>query len=241
MNAWLNHNRDRLKAGIASAGLQALFGYVLIHAFSVSVPLVTDSAMKIFNLALEPPPPPPRTMPSPRKIRKPAGAASPPNLKGRATPVVAPVPMVPLVIPPPIIVAKAPDIGAEANTGSSDRPGPGTGAGGWGTGRGSGGDGYGDGDGTPPRWVKGRLKDSDYPPGLYEAGIGGTVVVRFIVEIDGRVSRCFIWKSSGNAELDGNTCKLIVQRYHYEPRRNGTGKPVPATVEEEHEWIPHPE
>lgn len=243
MRAWLDHNRDRFKAGAATVALQLVFGYVLIHAFSVSAPRVIDDAMKVFNLAPDPPPPPPHTIPSPRKISKPTGAASPRNLWGRATSVAAPQPIIPLNIPPPIIVAKAPDIGAQTNTGSSDRPGPGTGAGGIGTGRGSGGsgDGEGSGMGTPLRWLKGRLKSSDYPEKLYSAGIGGTVSVRFQVGADGRVSRCLIARSSGNTELDNNTCRLIMLRYRFEPPRDENGRPLTATVEEDHEWIPHPQ
>jgi protein TonB len=64
--------------------------------------------------------------------------------------------------------------------------------------------------------------------------------VRFRVEIDGRVSDCIVTQSSGSRELDDNTCRLIRTRYRFRAPRDESGRPVPATVVEDHEWIPHP-
>ena len=91
-----------------------------------------------------------------------------------------------------------------------------------GTGDGAG-DGAGDG-GTPPRHVRGRLRDSDYPRGLGEAGIEGTVSVRYAVAVDGRVSDCAIAHSSGSVVLDATTCRLIEQRFRLSPSRDAAGR-----------------
>ncbi|HWT13829.1 MAG TPA: energy transducer TonB, partial [Allosphingosinicella sp.] len=121
-----------------------------------------------------------------------------------------------------------------------------TGSGGLGDGTGSGGDGggggggggYGDGRGlSPPRWLRGRIRDSDYPPGLGEAGIGGTVSVRYTVETDGRVSGCMVTRSSGSGALDRTTCRVIEERFRFDPSRDGRGRPIRSQIVENHEWV----
>lgn len=173
------------------------------------------------------------------KSRRPEGAASPPNLRSRATEIVVPPPIIPPPVPPLINVAKVANVSTDATSGAAPIAGPGTGAGGAGNGSGSGvaGDGDGDGDAeTPPRWRKGRLKDSDYPKGLGEGGISGTVTVRYLVVETGRVADCDIVKSSGSTELDNTTCRLIRERFRFDPSRDGVGRPVAAYLLENHSW-----
>jgi periplasmic protein TonB len=74
---------------------------------------------------------------------------------------------------------------------------------------------------------------------LREAGIGGTVGLSFRVEANGRVSRCSVTQSSGVPELDALTCRLIIQRFRYRPSTDRFGRPIPDTIDGEHEWIPH--
>ncbi len=200
-----------------------------------------NETLATLNLA-EPPPPPPPPEPVKQVPKKRAeGAASPPNLRSRATEIVAPPPIIPLPVPSPVIVAPRADIGVQASTGSAEVRGPGTGAGGEGNGRGSGGAGDGDGGGgdddSPPRHLRGRLKDSDYPRGLGEAGVTGRVGVRYLVGVDGRVGECRITGSSGSDVLDSTTCRLIVERFRFEPSRDGAGRPVPSWLVENHEWL----
>ncbi|HEX9931843.1 MAG TPA: energy transducer TonB, partial [Allosphingosinicella sp.] len=138
--------------------------------------------------------------------------------------------------------------GSAPTQGSAPVRGPGTGSGGVGTGTGSGagGDGpggggeggYGDGRGlSPPRWRRGRLRDSDYPPGLGEAGIYGRVHIRYVVETDGSVSNCTITRSSGSDMLDRTTCDLIEQRFRYDPARDRYGRPIRSNLIESYEWL----
>jgi protein TonB len=74
---------------------------------------------------------------------------------------------------------------------------------------------------------------------LRDAGISGTVGILFRVEANGRVSRCTVTRSSGVAELDALTCRLIQQRFVYRPSTDRYGRPIADTVEGEHEWIAH--
>ncbi len=167
-----------------------------------------------------------------------SGAASPPNLRRQATPVVAPPPIVQPLEPPPIPTALNPDAGTAPTAGAADVRGSGLGSGGQGDGSGSGTGGNGDGDGgdVPPRLLKGRLKNSDYPRAAADAGAEGTASVRYTVGKNGRASNCRITRSSGNDELDRTTCRLIVERFRFAPSRDADGKAVDADIVEEHSW-----
>ena len=107
---------------------------------------------------------------------------------------------------------------------------------------GSSGDGDGGGmDETPPVHVRGRLRDADYPGDVGEAGFQGTVSVKFLVWVDGRVRDCTVTRSSGNATLDATTCRLIEQRFRYRPSRDADGRAVPAWIVENHQWVIEPD
>lgn len=232
--------RDRLRAAIPTGLIVGALGYALVvglgFAPSLSVP---SEALDSFDVRPPDPPPPPRIQPKRIPSHRPRGAAAPPNIRSQATEVVAPPPVV--VLPPvsPVVVAPVMGTGVQATQGASDKPGPGTGAGGIGNGTGSGGSGDGDGygDDTPPRRIKGRIKDSDYPDAAAEAGASGTVQVRYFVNVDGRVSGCVVTQSSGNAALDETTCRLIEQRYRYDPSRDADGRPVRSIIVVNQDWV----
>jgi protein TonB len=61
--------------------------------------------------------------------------------------------------------------------------------------------------------------------------------VRYVVGTDGRVSGCRVTRSSGHAELDATTCRLIEQRFRYRPARDAAGRPVPETVSRTFDWL----
>lgn len=230
--------QDRAVAALVAAVLVALLLYGLVIGLAVGASGVADSALKLFGV--EPPPPPRavrRVVPH-RPSRRPSGEAAPPNLRSRATPVVAPVPVVLLPPPPPVVVAPLPFEGAQATQGAAAQAGPGTGAGGEGDGTGAGGWGNGAGAGdVPPRQVGGRLKDSDYPLAAGAAGVSGTVGVRFVVAVDGRVPRCEVTRSSGSDLLDETTCRLIVRRYRFRPARDARGRPFESAIVQNESWI----
>ena len=232
--------RDRIVAATIAGVVQAVLLYVLLGGLSTWSISHDQPPLELFTV--EPPAePPPRTIPARQKTHRPEGAASPRSLRSTATEVVAPPPLVPVPVVPPVVAAPVANTGADATQGASDLPGPGTGAGGIGTGFGSGGSGDGDGSGyddeTPPRWKRGRIRDSDYPRGAAEAGASGTVSVRYRIEIDGRVTGCVITRSSGNAILDETTCRLIEQRFRYEPSRDSGGRPVISYIVRDNDWI----
>jgi protein TonB len=246
-------NRDRLKSMAAVAAFHALLGYALIKGLGFDSVGQVAEQLKMFNVVeKELPPPPPPTPAAPdkaeaKKIAKPKnaeGAASPANLRDTPTQIVAPEPIIVLPVPPPIPAAPVAGQGNAEAAGAADVPGPGTGSGGVGTGLGSGlngdgtgGGGAGGGRAAKVRWISGRIGPDDYPQRAFEAGISGTVHLSFVVGPNGRVTSCAVTRSSGNAELDSTTCRLLKRRLRYRPATNAQGRPVPATIIGKHEWI----
>lgn len=226
-------------AATGTVVLQAMLGYALLFGLSPSLPVLPRAELKIFDISSEPPPREERTIPARQRSSKPEGAASPPNLRAKPTEIVAPPVVVPPVLPPPVISAPRAGSGADPSAGAADVPGPGTGSGGEGTGTGSGGagEGEGGGGGSPARWLRGRIRDSDYPRAAAEAGIEGGLTTRYVIGANGRVANCFIVKSSGSAILDETTCRLVMQRYRYAPARDSLGRRVPDEDVEDHSWI----
>jgi protein TonB len=230
--------RDRLIAAALTALIVVALGYALLIGLAFdALPNPAQQALATFDLAPDPPPPE-RVIPPPRKINRPSGRASPPNLRSKATEVTAPVPIIQIAPPPPIAVAPLPNIGVQATSGASDRAGPGTGAGGTGDGNGAGGDGDGDGSGLErvPRLIDGRIKGSDIPDSILDIGFRGVVSVRYRVETNGRVTGCAIVRSSGNTLMDQATCRAIEKRFRYDPWRDAAGRPVRSTVLRDQQW-----
>ena len=232
--------RERLGASAGVAALHLLLAWALIAGFTVRFALPSRSDLKLFDVVE--PPPPPEEAPQPARVAAdtPEGAAAPPNLKARPTPVVAPPPRLPTVNPLPAAEPSPLPAGSDPTAGNADLAGPGTGAGGSGDGTGSGGSGSGSGSGGAVRAqrtggaIDGR---TDYPPAARRAGFEGTVRVRYTVGTDGRAGGCRVTRSSGNAEIDAATCRIIEQRFRYRPARDAGGRPVPEEVSRTFDWL----
>jgi protein TonB len=226
--------RERIQALAAVVAVQAAIGFALLTGLKVDFQHPVDSVQRLVEVTLTPPPPP---APKPVEQRKPAARPEAAAPKAEATkpggspgpkPAHAPPSVTPIV---PISPTAAPSGGG---TGS----GP---AAGFGAAGGPGGNGYGGGGGggSELEQIAGEITPRDYPKRLREAGIGGTVGISFRVEANGLVSRCNVTQSSGVPELDALTCRLIMQRFRYRPSTDRFGRPIPDTIDGEHEWIPH--
>ena len=136
-------------------------------------------------------------------------------------------------------VVKHVPAGAKKGSGSGSGGGHGTGHGtGTGSGSGSGG-GHGAGHGTgvgdgvgpgiarnpkvPPRVAS--TAAPVYPQALRDAGIGGRVVVRGVVGIDGRVESAEVVCSSGNSTLDNNALSAFY-KWRFSAAKNDAGQKV---------------
>lgn len=121
--------------------------------------------------------------------------------------------------------------GRGSGNGSGTGPGSGSGSGGGhGSGHGTGtGSGYGEGNGVtsspaiPPRIVKSY--QPPYPSAERNAGIQGTVTIRFLIDQNGNVEDVAIINSSGNANLD-SAAVSTGYKWRFSPAKSKTGNPV---------------
>ena len=239
MSTYHASSESRVPAAIIAVVIQALAFWVLINGFVVAIPHLAVRDLATFGVLPPDPPPPEPLVRHPVESKKAQGASAPPNLRSKATEVVAPPPVILMPAPSPVIAAPLPGLGNQASAGAADVAGPGSGAGGNGTGTGSGGSGNGEGSGGIAREAYqkgGRIKDSDFPPGV-PRGFLGTVYVSYTVEADGRATACQVRRTSGNRDIDAMTCRLIEERYRFEPARDRQGKKVRSRVEnQDHTW-----
>lgn len=233
-------DRSRIGAMAVTIGLHVLLGWALIIGLGVDVARTAQSALATFDI-LPPPPDPPPPPPVPQVVRqgRPEGRAAPPNIRSKATEIVAPPPAVPLPVPPPVVTAPVAGPGNDASSGATDTVGPGTGAGGIGDGLGNGGEGDGDGSGggdTPPEQIRGSLQGARLPRELEEYGFEGTVEVDYVVETNGRATDCRIRRSSGNRAIDIATCVQIERAFRFRPSFDARGRPVSSVVVARYDW-----
>lgn len=239
MPAYADHRRivrprERFYALAAVVLVQGALAFVLLSGLRVDLTRPRDAVERLIAVTLaKPPPPPPLPVEPPRRKEQPHEEAAPkaqPDKPG-GSPGPKPAHAPPSVAP---VVAIQPSV-APSGGGTGQGPAIGSGAGG-----GPGGNGFGGGGGgTELEQIAGEITPRDYPRHLREAGIGGVVGLSFRVEATGLVSRCTVTQSSGVPELDALTCRLIIQRFRYRPSTDRYGRPIPDTVDGEHEWIPH--
>jgi protein TonB len=210
-----DRNRDRVWAIAGVVAVHGLLAYALLSGLAMSVSERASDSLDLIDIVV--PLPPPSPPPAPDEPSKAKGEPSPPNLKAVPSPVVAPPLRLPA--PSPVVATPIASTGSAPSAGASAVAGPSTGAGGAGSGLGGGGGGGG-GGGSSAQRIRGQLNYSDFP------GFEGIVGVRFTIRLDGRVEGCQILKSSGNAELDGTTCRLIERRFRYRPARDAKGHAI---------------
>jgi periplasmic protein TonB len=224
-------SRERALALAAVVIVQLALGLALLTGLRVQFSRAVEGVQRLVQIDLPQVPPPPVAIEIPKRQerrREAAPKAEPKPLGGSPGPQPAHAP--PSVTP---VIAVQPTV-APSGGGTGTGPARGSGSGG-----GTGGSGYGDGDGggTDAEQIAGAITPSDYPRNLRRAGIGGTVYFVFTVGANGRVTRCGLTRSSGVAELDVLTCRLVMQRFVYRPSTDNRGRPVPTEVDGEHEWV----
>lgn len=200
-------------------GLALLYGLAPGLVERVAAPVT--AMITLPDPAPEPPPPPKRLAPQPA-----ARAAPPARLQ------VAPVVPPPVVQPPPdvpVVTLPTPELPAAGLASGVAGEGEGSGAGGDGEGVGGG--------GTHAVYLRGRIRDSDYPRDAVSDGAQGGLEARYVIGTDGRVKACTVTRSSGSPLLDGTTCRLVMERFRFRPARDGAGRKVEDVIYEEHRWV----
>ena len=208
---------DQLKAGAGVIAVHVALAAVILTGLNVeTMRRAVETMTTIAVFEPEPlPPPPPRQTTRPNPAPEESGA---PGKKAEPTPVVAPLPKIPVQSPIPA----APVAGqGSATTAGAAASGNGTGAGGSGTGRGGGG-----GAGfTPARRIS-KIPDREYRR-LAATGIeSGSVGVTIKVNEDGSVSNCRVARSSGDQKIDALMCQLTLRHVRFEPARDPRGRPI---------------
>lgn len=244
----LTDDRDRARAALAAVALTAGLGAALL--WGVAPPLLRPIVETVARFDLVPPatvPKPPTRAPNPSRAPRPNAAAAPPNRVSRATAqVVVPtiVPPPPPLPPPPLVVAPVAAAGEDRSSGAALAAGPGTGAGGDGrengggdSGDGNGGGGVAGGGGGDAVQIAGRITGRDYPLGPLRAHIEGQVTIHYAIDARGRVQGCRIVRSSGNADLDATTCRLVTRRFRFRPARDANGRKIADELTEDHTWV----
>ncbi|MEO9599041.1 TonB family protein [Parasphingorhabdus sp.] len=208
--------QDRAKSLAGVISLHVALGYVLVNGMGMEIAKTVNAGLSVININA---PPPPDPVPPKKPAKDTKAAASSENLRAKATQIVTPEPMVELKLASPVVTAPVSGVGDDNRAGASDRPGPGFGSGGEG-------DGFGSGIVSGPRHLSGALSRRDIPRSVWKAGNRGNVLVHFTVGVDGRASDCRIRQSSGHPGLDATTCRLIEDRFRFEPARDERGRAV---------------
>jgi protein TonB len=222
--------RERVVAVTGVVLVQLGLGAALLSGFRVDVLRHHEIVSRLIEVTIAPPP---RRVP-PKSVaqagRHPSAAAKP--LPDRIGGTAGPQPSKALPAPTSIVQLRPSAAPSGGGAGTGPALGPGEGGA-------SGGEGYDGGEegGTELVQIAGAILTSDYPPDLRERGLGGRVEMVFAVGTSGRVTSCRVTRSSGLAELDALTCRLIQQRFRYRPSTDRYGRPVADEVEGEQDWV----
>lgn len=226
-NSGFVNRGDRGRSIAAVVLVHIALAYALLSGLSVHVQRLPAAITQLITVQLLPPPPVVVVEPKRRAASHsaaPVAAHEPPGGSTGSSTVTVPNPVAPIVA-----IAPTASPGGNAGHGTLTGTGSGGGPGGQGTGTGQ-----GDG-GTDLEWLSGEFRPSDYPRAV-RAGIGGKVEFRFIVGVNGRVTDCAITRSTGNADLDATTCRVVVKRFRYRPSTDANGRPIPDVVEGDVDW-----
>ena len=88
----------------------------------------------------------------------------------------------------------------------------------------------------PVTRASGWLSPGDYPAEALRAAATGSVLVRLVIDVEGRVSECHLVESSGHASLDAATCRALQKRGRYRPAIGADGAPMRAPTAQRVNW-----
>lgn len=218
------------------AALHLVVVLALVQAFAPQIgDAVLQPITEAFSVTATSPPPPPSKPTVPKMQARSEGAAAPAGKKAIPKEVTAPHPRV------VIAAAHAPPIAGSGNADSAGAvdAGQGTGAGGTGQGLGAGGQGSGSGTGEAKvTKVSGDIVSArDYPKATRALRLGSSVTVSLTVGTDGKAKDCRIVRPSRDIEADRITCRLAVERFRFNPARDGAGRPVEAVYGWQQRWF----
>jgi protein TonB len=189
---------NRITAIIIVALIHIALGYALVTGLAYEA--VTKVIKKVTTVDIKeeqkPPPPPPPPPPPDKAPPPPPIVAPPPPLNiSVSPPAITTVSAPPPVAPPPVLAPPA--VVAPRFTPVAAQA-----------------------KGNTAEWAT----PDDYPSRPLREGVQGVTGFRVTIGTNGRVTACEITNSSGNAELDAATCKLVTSRARFNPAKDGEGQ-----------------
>lgn len=209
--AYVDQKRGPSPTGMAGAlVVQLAIGTAMIVGLSVTqIARAPETRTDVFDIPIEPPPPAPPPEPTqdiPKDTIKPPITVPQPKLDlDQTTPDYKTTETItdrPIIIQPkqPVIVPPlSPSIPAAPFDPIGAKP-----------------------RNNPSAW----LVQNDYRPSWLRRGLAGSARFRLDISATGTVTGCRVTGSTGHAELDEATCKLVQRRARFEPARGSAGQPV---------------
>ncbi|MDO7834226.1 energy transducer TonB [Sphingobium sp. HBC34] len=215
--AYADHSQgsSRTISIVIVALIHAVLGYAFVTGLGMKYVKKAAEQLNVIDVKEEPPPPDEEPPPPPpdQPVEPPPVVAPPPIVQ---TPAPAP-PIQTVRTPPPMFnpvpVAAppppppAPPPPPQAATRASPRSAPGS-------------------------W----LSDADYPSRAQREERSGTAGFRLEIGADGRVTNCTITSSTGHADLDEATCRLLPKRARFKPAKGSDGAEMPDTYNGRITW-----
>ncbi len=81
------------------------------------------------------------------------------------------------------------------------------------------------------------LSSDDYPWAALRTATQGRVIARIEVSAEGRATDCVTVATSGSAEIDATTCRVILRRARFRPAIDAAGRPVTARTISTVTWL----
>lgn len=88
----------------------------------------------------------------------------------------------------------------------------------------------------PARLRSGWVSNHDYPPSARRRRTEGAAVVRYLIGREGEVESCEIVETSGDADLDAVSCRVVVDRFVFDPARDAGGARTTQTRTQRFVW-----
>ena len=85
---------------------------------------------------------------------------------------------------------------------------------------------------SPGSWAT----SDDYPTKAMREDRSGSTGFTVTVDTEGKVASCQVTRSSGHADLDDATCKLVTRRARFKPATDGEGNPTTGSYSNSVRW-----
>lgn len=87
-----------------------------------------------------------------------------------------------------------------------------------------------------PNNAQNWIGPEDYPRAALVENRGGQSGFRITISSEGKPLACEIYHSSGSADLDAQTCLLVMRRATFEPARDANGQPITSVYRNVNSW-----